>query len=328
MSCKPDSFQTFYTAFSFSCFLRTCLLAGAEEKRYFQKKIPVLRRILRTILYLFLGLLLLIILAFRLEFFTMRTPDKEVIEQLAQVGQQEVRILDIPVDQRNIHAIAVGDSSLPAVLFVHGSPGASNNFQMYLEEVDLAEKAHLIAVDRPGFGYSDYGQVERSVAQQAAYLAEVLRQTTTQPAVLVGHSYGGPVIARMAMDFPELVRGLVIVAGSISPALEPREWWRPVVDAPLVRWILPGSLTVSNQEIHALYEELEGMMPLWKNIRCPVIVFQGSQDQLVPAGNADFAKLMIPDSLVQIEMVEQGNHFIVWSKKEAVMQMIEQLLPQ
>ncbi|MEM1220503.1 MAG: alpha/beta hydrolase, partial [Bacteroidota bacterium] len=194
----------------------------------------------------------------------MRTEDRAFIESLEEKGQSLIRIQDQVIGDRNIHTISVGDPNLPTIFFVHGSPGSSNNFQVYLADTSLSRKAQLVAVDRPGFGFSDYGQVERSVEQQAALLAETLKSSTQEPAILVGHSFGGPVIARMAMDYPELVKALVIVAGSISPALEPREWWRPVVDFPLVRWILPASLRVSNQEIHALYDELERMMPLWK----------------------------------------------------------------
>jgi pimeloyl-ACP methyl ester carboxylesterase len=39
--------------------------------------------------------------------------------------------------------------------------------------------------------------------------------------ILVGHSLGGPLIARMTMDYPELIDGLVFVAGSVAPKLEP-----------------------------------------------------------------------------------------------------------
>ncbi|MEO1711755.1 MAG: alpha/beta hydrolase [Bacteroidota bacterium] len=286
------------------------------------------RKILRVLFYVFAALLLLLILLFRLEMFTMRTEDRAFIEDLESHGQSLIRIQDQAVGERNIHTISVGDPSLPTIFFVHGSPGSSNNFQVYLADTSLSQKAHLVAADRPGFGYSDYGKTERSVEQQAALLAEVLKTSTQEPAILVGHSYGGPVIARMAMDHPSLVKALVIVAGSISPDLEPREWWRPVVDFPLIRWILPASLRVSNQEIHALYDELERMMPLWKTIQCPVIVFQGESDSLVPAGNADFAALMVPDSLVTIKMVELGDHFIVWSRKDEVVKILETQLAQ
>ena len=256
----------------------------------------------------------------------MRTPDDELIEKLKLAGQSNIQILDYDIDDRHMHAVKVGKPEMPAILFVHGSPGSLNNAMIYLEDTTLSSEAQVLSVDRPGFGYSDYGKTERSVEQQAALIAEVLKKNTDQPAVLVGHSYGGPVIARMAMDHPELVKGLLIVAGSISPELEPREWWRPIVDSPLIRWILPGSFIVSNQEIHALYRELELMMPLWKEIQCPVIVFQGETDKLVPAGNADFAELMIPDSLLTINMVEQGDHFIVWSRQQEMVAMMKKLL--
>jgi esterase/lipase len=45
---------------------------------------------------------------------------------------------------------------------------------------------------------------------------------------------------------------------------------------------LPKSFRASNEEIYQLKPELERMVPLWKEVKCPVIVIQGKKDELVP----------------------------------------------
>lgn len=111
--------------------------------------------------------------------------------------------------------------------------------------------------------------------------------------ILVGYSLGGPVVSRMAMDYPQLVGGLVLVAPSIDPQLEKWEWYRHVGDFFLFRPIIPKELDVSNQEILPLEKQLTLMLPLWSTIRVPVTVIQGDKDKLVPPGNADFARKML-----------------------------------
>lgn len=120
---------------------------------------------------------------------------------------------------REMYYVAVGDTSKQTVLFVHGSPGTWDNFLYFLADSSALENYRLIAVDRPGFGKSGNGIPERSLTQQAEVINEVLVKEQTS-AILVGHSYGGPVIARMAIDFPCQSDALVFVAASVDPELE------------------------------------------------------------------------------------------------------------
>ena len=141
---------------------------------------------------------------------------------------------------------------------------------------------------------------------------------------------GGPVISRLVMDYPNLVDGLILVAPSISPALEPSNSWRIVLDYPPFRWLTPTAFRVCNQEIIPLKSELLEMKNRWETITCPVTIIQGTLDPLVPKGNADFAKeRLVNSSNVQLKMVEEGNHFILWSEipliRNAVLEMLEDI---
>lgn len=230
---------------------------------------------------------------------------------------------------RTIHYVKSGDESKPLVLFVHGSPGSLSAFIHFLTDSSLLDKSLLITTDRPGFGYSNFGTAEPSLEKQAALLKPILEKYQhNRPITLVGHSLGGPLIARMAIDYPELVDGLIIVAGSIDPELEPNEnWFRAPLATPFLSWLLPRSIRASNEEIYQLKPQLEEMLPLWKKVTCPSIIIQGTKDSLVPAANADFAKKMLVQSPPEIQLKEGVDHFIPWSHPEfirdAVSQMIE-----
>jgi pimeloyl-ACP methyl ester carboxylesterase len=232
---------------------------------------------------------------------------------------------------KEIHYVTSGDKSKPVVLFVHGSPGSLSAFIRYLADSTLLPNAFLITTDRPGFGYSNFGVGEPSLEKQAKILQPLLvKYKKDRPLILVGHSLGGPLIAKMSMEYPNLIDGLIIVAGSIDPNLEPNEtWFRAPLATPFLSWILPGSFRASNDEIYQLKPQLQEMIPYWKNITCPVIVIQGTADELVPYANADFAKKMLVNAPTEFVIKDGMNHFVPWSDPElirgSILKMIETL---
>ena len=232
------------------------------------------------------------------------------------------------VDTYSIHYAQSGDEQKPLVLFVHGSPGSLSAFIDFLADSILLNKALLITSDRPGFGHSHFGIAETSLQKQAAALKPILeKHKNNRPIILVGHSLGGPVIAQLAMDYPDLVDGLVFVAASLDPTLEPDElWFRAPLATPFLSWILPRSFRASNEEIYQLEPQLENMLPRWKAIKCPVVFIQGMKDQFVPPQNAAFAKRMMVNTNVEIVMKDDMNHFVPWTNPELIRKAVLKLL--
>jgi len=230
---------------------------------------------------------------------------------------------------RRVNYVQVGDAELPLVVFVHGSPGSLSAFIDFLSDTALLKRAQLISIDRPGFGSSNFGNAEPSLQKQSAYIKSILEEVKgKRPVILVGHSMGGPVIARTAMDYPDMVDGLVLVAGSIDPDLEPNEWYRPPLATPFLRWLLPRSFRASNQEIYHLKPELQEMLPLWPKIKARTIVIQGGKDDLVSPGNADFAKRMLVNAPVEFMLVPDMNHFVPWNHPELIREAVLRLLKE
>jgi pimeloyl-ACP methyl ester carboxylesterase len=223
---------------------------------------------------------------------------------------------------------SAGDSTKPLILFVHGSPGSLSAFLGYLVDSTLLTKGFLITADRPGFGHSNFGIGEPSLETQARILKTIIDiHKTSKPVVLVGHSLGGPLIAKMAMDYPDLVQGLVIVAGSVDPELEPNEtWFRAPLATPFLSWVLPRSFRASNEELYQLKPQLRDMIPDWKKITCPVAVVHGKKDSLVPFGNVDFAKKMLVNAKVYYILKDDTGHFIPWQNHDMVVEGILKVL--
>lgn len=67
-------------------------------------------------------------------------------------------------------------------------------------------------------------------------------------------------------------------------------WFTPIIQSPLISWFIPRAFRSANSEKYHHREELEKMLPYWKNIRVPVIYMQGARDNLIDTSNASFAR--------------------------------------
>lgn len=245
------------------------------------------------------------------------SPSEDFIEHSFSAVQYKPEYKSFKYKGRNMHYVTIGDTAKQSILFVHGSPGAWDNFLGFMADSSLLSTFRIIAVDRPGFGESDEGNPERSLSNQAELISEVLHIENTT-AILIGHSFGGPVIVQMAVDRPEYVDGLIIVAGSVDPVLEETKWYQVPVHYKVFSWILPGMLYSANEEIIALKPELEKLSPFWSDIDAPVSVIQGGSDDLVPKENADYAEKMLTNTKPHMVRVPDMNHFVPWTKPELI----------
>lgn len=255
---------------------------------------------------------------------TFRLSKAEIDEEFKNTAfkptEHQIKVLG-----REINYAEIGQDSLPMAFFIHGSPGSWSAFSGFMKDTTLLKKVKMVSVDRAGFGFSGLGNGEKSLQKQAAYLKPIVAKykQNNKKLILIGHSLGGPMLARMAIDYPELIDNLIFVAPSIDPTLEPARWYRYILDSVIFRYMIPRSFRASNVEILYLKEDLEAMLPYWKNIRQPTIVIQGKKDVLVHPANAKFAQKMLVNSpSVQIWLKDDMNHFVPWSNPELIKEAI------
>lgn len=106
----------------------------------------------------------------------------------------------------------------PAVVFESGFGATSLNWT-HIQEA-LAEQVHTVAYDRCGLGWSSACVSERTPTHVARELRAMLRVAGIEPPwILVGHSFGGLVMQRFALDYPEETAAAIL----IDP-MRPIEW--------------------------------------------------------------------------------------------------------
>lgn len=231
-----------------------------------------------------------------------------------------VRHQRLRTDAASLAYVSVGEPGRPVVVFVHGTPGRWSDFVHFLAAPALQDQAYLVSLDRPGWGGSRMAEQPRHVTLQlqsrliGPLLKSLAMHSNGCGIVLVGHSLGGSLVARMAIDYPQWVRGLVIIAGTIDPNLGKPRWYNSLASVPPVRWLTPKPLAKANTEIMPLHEDLLAMAPAWAALDIPVTDIQGLTDRLVSPKNADYArKVVSPQQLQVIEVPDQG-HFLIWEQ--------------
>lgn len=101
------------------------------------------------------------------------------------------------------------EGSGPLVLFVQGGAAIHSPYWGPIVP-EVSSFATTVRLDRPGVGRSPHTGAPLSLAEQASHLAEVIVSLDKGPAVVAGHSLGGPVTIQLAADYPELVSGVVL----------------------------------------------------------------------------------------------------------------------
>ena len=148
---------------------------------------------------------------------TFRKPDNEMKKEFEQSGIQ-LTTVSREIDGRIMHYAKTGSDTLPTLFFVHGTPGSWDAFAGYLQDSELLSHYRLISVDRPGFGYSDFGNA-MNLTEQTTIISEWMDSVyNNKPFIIIGHSLGGPMTIKLAAARPQYTKALVILAGSQDPA--------------------------------------------------------------------------------------------------------------
>ncbi|HVE61592.1 MAG TPA: alpha/beta hydrolase [Chitinophagaceae bacterium] len=112
----------------------------------------------------------------------------------------------------NIKMAYVEKGQCDAIIFIHGLGGNLSHWQKNIS--DLSANFHCIAVDLPGYGHSDKSfSTEKDQLQfYADALQTFIRKKNFKKVVLAGHSMGGQIATILALQHPQLISRVILLA--------------------------------------------------------------------------------------------------------------------
>jgi pimeloyl-ACP methyl ester carboxylesterase len=232
-------------------------------------------------------------------------------------------INDTVINGGNLHYAICGADSLPTLVFIHGSPGSWMNYMKFMCDSSMRSKFRIVAIDRPGFGYSDFGKAAHLQEQCNIILPVLQKLKMGKPMFLVGHSMGGPVLVALAAKDPSLFHTVVIVAGAIDVSQEKKEIWRRIMNVKPLYWCLPGAYGPSNTELLYLKKDLVPLQNEFKNITCNVLFVHGDKDTWVPIENIAYGqRMMINAKSIAADTLHGADHQIPWKRRNELKEIL------
>jgi 2-hydroxymuconate-semialdehyde hydrolase len=132
----------------------------------------------------------------------------------------EIRLTGGELDGLQLHYLEEGRG--PATVLIHGLGGFSESWRHNIPE--LARHSRVIALDLPGAGRSGKPRRAYTLEFLAQALDRLLLTLGVDRVHLVGHSLGGAVAARYALDHPGRVERLALL-GAAVPGFDLRPSW-------------------------------------------------------------------------------------------------------
>ncbi|NJC26404.1 alpha/beta fold hydrolase [Neolewinella antarctica] len=257
--------------------------------------------------------------------------DADLIHSFTDLSADDITLGYVEGTSRDLRYLEIGSQpDKPLLVFIHGSPSSSVFWVKMMQDSALLSRANLLAIDRPGYGGSGLGNAMTSVSEQAENVVEVIREKMSgpdQPVIIHGSSYGGTVSARIAMDFPDIVDGLLLQSASMAPNEEYVYWLSHPTSHWLIRWALPAGIRTANQEKLNHQQQLEDMVDEWDNIDASTVIIHGTDDWLIYPRNAYFAcgRLTNASKLIH-HMVDGGQHDLIYRTPDLIKAYLNELL--
>ena len=152
----------------------------------------------------------------------------------------------VEVAGATLHIVELGprDAAGPPIVLLHGASSNLEAMRLPLG-VGFAKNHRVILIDRPGHGWSTRGSLADSTpAIQGRMIDAALAKLGIPRAVFVVHSWAGALGARMALDYPERVAGLVMLAPVAYPWPGGVGQYNEVVTTPVIGPLLAYTITL------------------------------------------------------------------------------------
>jgi len=273
--------------------------------------------------YILVGLLVTILILINI-FFKPKTDDD--IRKIFSEGNITLQLKTRKFKDVNFRVILTRkelDTTLPNLVFIHGSPGSAMDFKRYLLDKDLNTKANLIAFDRVGYGKWNVGDI-RKISFEVAMLNSLTSEMDISNTILVGYSYGAPVALASKKEYKKIV----LCAPAVYSEVEPMFWMLNFYKWKVTRWLMPNLLKAASKEKLQHQNDLREFEQSWGDNASDIYVIHGDKDWIVPYENSLFIQNQFPKERFELITLKEAGHELIWSRfdeiKRELLKVIEE----
>ncbi len=220
---------------------------------------------------------------------------------------------------RTIFYAENGEKSKPLLLMIHGAPGAWFGYKEFLSDSLLLKKYRIISFDR--LGYNKSSKNTEPIDLQTLAYSSFLKKSS-EKVILIGRSYGAPIAAKLAMDYPEKVAKLILVAPACDPDQEKFWWFSNFANTKFSRFFLPKYANQASTEKFRHVEDLRKMENGWGKITCPVTILQGGTDWIIKPGNGNYVDLKLKNAPHRYIFLPNNGHLLTIERPELIKEIL------
>lgn len=149
----------------------------------------------------------------------------------------------VEIDGNRIHYVDVGEGR--PIVFLHGLGAQLHHFRHTLF-AHFGPAYRLIALDRPGSGYSTRANgATGRLPEQAALVRRFIEKLGLERPLVVGHSLGGAVTLTLAVEHPEAISGIALLAPLTHLETRARQGFDLLyIPSRLQRWIMAYTVAI------------------------------------------------------------------------------------
>ncbi|MEM6709456.1 MAG: alpha/beta hydrolase [Pseudomonadota bacterium] len=224
-----------------------------------------------------------------------------------------------------LHYRSVGAPKDAVMVWIHGTPGGWGDIAQLMLDDAFLSRARLVSLDRPGWGASRFEPEARMAGtfdEHGALIEPLLQQLRATfpgvPLIVAGHSWGAPMAVWLGASYPELVDGVLALAGPYDPTIRILRWYNYAARIPGIPTLIGRALRNSNEEMFLLRDQITAAERLWHRLRVPLIVVHGADDSLVPSGHVDYARRVFPEATTRVLVLPDQGHLLQFQRTELI----------
>lgn len=214
------------------------------------------------------------------------------------------------------------DTSKTTVVFVHGAIGSFTDFKKYMFNKELNSQANLISYDRIGYGIHQTGNVLGSITSETALLEALIADLDPSKVILVGYSYGGPIVLASKKNYKKII----LLAPAVYSKAEKMPWALKLYTWNATNWLVPKIWKAASKEklLHAA--NLQKLESNWNVNLSKIISIHGTKDNIVPYQNSLYLKDIFSSQQFELVPLEGAGHGLVWTHFNEIKNILLQQL--